>query len=71
VSYLELAGLVTGGWMMARAAHLVQGRADPFAKAKLASATFYARQLLPRASTLAEVVVDGSGCIAELDSALL
>ena len=74
VSYLQLAGLVCGGWMMAEAAacSAMPSKADdPFYQAKLAAAGFYAAQLLPHASALTQVIVHGSAAIADLDTALL
>ena len=72
VPYLHLAVSVTGGWMMgkaalAAAAHLDQGEGDlPFYRAKLASARFYADQLLPQAAAYAETVKAGDAAIAGL-----
>ena len=74
VSYLQLAGLVCGGWMMAEATArcVAPGKNnDDFYRAKLAAAGFYATQLLPQASALAQIIVHGSTTIAELDTALL
>jgi hypothetical protein len=49
VAYLEAAGWVLGGWMLARAAHADEARYG-------AVADFYLRRLLPRASArLAEM----------------
>ncbi len=71
VSYLELAVVVCNGWMMAKAAlaastHLDTGEGDQaFYRAKLASARFYADQMLPKAIACAETVKAGdSGCLA-------
>ncbi len=53
--YLRLFGTVAGGWMMTKAAVAAQaalaaGEGDPeFARAKLATATFYATNILPMA----------------------
>jgi hypothetical protein len=74
VSYLQLAGLVCGGWMMAEAAArsaAAQASGDVFYRAKLDSAGFYAAQLLPRAGALAEIIVHGSAAVADIDTALL
>ena len=74
VSYLQLAGLVCGGWMMAEAAarSVAAGKSDEaFYRAKLAAAGFYALQLLPQAGALAQIIVHGSATIADLDTALL
>jgi acyl-CoA dehydrogenase len=71
VPYLDLAVAVCGGWMMgkaalAAAAKIAAGDTDPFYRAKLASARFYADQQLPKAGGLAEIVVTGDAAIAGL-----
>jgi acyl-CoA dehydrogenase len=66
VTYLELWGLVAGGWQMARAALVAVQRIgegavdDGFMQAKLATALFYAECLLPQADGLARTIVGGS-----------
>jgi hypothetical protein len=60
VPFLELMGIVAGGWMMARAAlaaqaHVASGDADPFYAAKIATARFYADHIMARAPGLAQV----------------
>ena len=73
--YLRLCGIVCGGWMMADAARLSQEKLDAgaqdatFYEAKLATAKFYAAQVLPAASALARTIIDGSHAIVELDAA--
>src|SRR6185369_13139555 len=70
VPYLHLAVTVTGGWMMARAAqaaagYLATGEGDQvFYRNKLATAHFYADQLLPQAAAYAETVMAGDAAIA-------
>jgi len=64
VPFLKLMGIVSGGWMMARAAlaarrHMASGSIDPFSPTKIASAEFFAANILPAAAGLALVVVDG------------
>ena len=65
VPYLELWGLVAGGWQMGRAAliaarHLAEGTGDArFLTAKIRTAHFYADALLPQATGLADVVTAG------------
>ena len=74
VSYLQLAGLVCGGWLMAEAAArsvAEDKQDDDFYRAKLAAAGFYALQLLPQAGALAQIIVLGSHTIADIDTALL
>jgi hypothetical protein len=72
VSYnlLMLAGTVTGGWQLARAAmaasrRLAQQGADrPFLEAKILTAQFYAGQLMPSALAYRKAIE--AGCEALL-----
>jgi 3-(methylthio)propanoyl-CoA dehydrogenase len=64
VPFLKLMGIVSGGWMMAKAAQIAwektaAGETDPFYAAKIATATFYAAHILPAAPGLAKVIVAG------------
>ena len=65
VPYLHLAVTVCGGWFMGKAAlaasgYLEQGAGDSaFYKAKIASAGFYADQMLPQATSYGETVKAG------------
>jgi len=77
VPFLELFGVVAGGWQTARAAlvahrHLAAGRGDPgFLRAKLGTAHFYADHVLVRAPGLARTVVTGAeGALAIEDDQL-
>ncbi|WP_415035892.1 acyl-CoA dehydrogenase [Azonexus sp.] len=76
VPYLNLAVIVCNGWMMARAAlaaaaYLEQGTGDqPFYRAKLASARFFADQMLPQAIACAETVKAGDSDITALGDAV-
>jgi alkylation response protein AidB-like acyl-CoA dehydrogenase len=77
VPFLELFGVVAGGWQTARAAlvahrHLAAGRGDPgFLRAKLGTARFYADHVLVRAPGLARTVVTGAeGALAIEDDQL-
>ncbi|HSD19018.1 MAG TPA: acyl-CoA dehydrogenase C-terminal domain-containing protein [Anaeromyxobacter sp.] len=77
VPFLELFGVVAGGWQAARAAlvahrHLAAGRGEPgFLRAKLGTARFYADHVLVRASGLARTVVTGAeGALAIEDDQL-
>jgi len=60
VPYLMLAGVVHGGWQMARAAMVcagrLQGQDDAFLRDKLRTAAFYAGHVLPRAAALSAAV---------------
>jgi 3-(methylthio)propanoyl-CoA dehydrogenase len=66
VPYLELWGVVAGGWQMGRAAEvavdqLARGEGDAaFLRAKLATARFYAESVLPLADAHAQAVMNGS-----------
>ena len=66
VPYLKLWGIVAGGWQMARAAKvavdkLARGEGDAaFMRAKIATARFYAENLLPLADAYAQSAVTGS-----------
>ena len=76
VPYLMLAGVVHGGWQMARAVlvcrrRLAGGSTDPFHREKLATGLFYAAHILPRALALsaavrAGVVADACGAAANI-----
>jgi len=64
VPFLELFGVVAGGWQMGRAAlvsqaRLHEGSADDFHIAKLQTARFYAHHVLSRAAGLSHAVVHG------------
>jgi acyl-CoA dehydrogenase len=63
--FLELFGIVAGGWQMARAALVCHGRLgeggdDDFYTAKLHTARFYADHVLSRAGGLSHAVVHGA-----------
>jgi acyl-CoA dehydrogenase len=65
VNYMMLTGYVCGGWQMARAAlaargWLQTGADDDFYRAKIATARFYAEQILPKASALLTAVRSGA-----------
>ena len=66
VPYLNLWGVVAGGWQMARAAKvavdkLAKGEGDAtFMRAKVATARFYAESLLPLAEAYALSAMTGS-----------
>jgi acyl-CoA dehydrogenase len=75
VPYLNLCGFVTGGWLLAKSAALAVGRRAgaerEFYEAKLATARFYAQQVLPRALALARIVQNGAPSVTESDAALI
>jgi hypothetical protein len=72
--YLRLAGLVVGGWLMARSA-LAASRLLPGAKGsdaaflreKIGTARFYAGQLLPQATGLLPAITAGAGPLFQVD----
>jgi hypothetical protein len=70
VPYLLLAGIVLGGWLMARAAHIAAqrvaagGEDQAAMRAKLHSARCYAAQILPQALACSRVVRAGGASVA-------
>jgi alkylation response protein AidB-like acyl-CoA dehydrogenase len=69
VPYLELVGLLAGGWVMARAAAATEdpGTAAPaFGAAKRATARFYTDAILPKADALAMIVAKGGAAVLGL-----
>jgi len=61
-AYLRLAGLVLGGWQMARALLAAERLRDgdpAFYNTKIATARFFAENLLPQAQALATSIVEG------------
>ena len=72
VPYLKLAGVVFGGWQMARAAQiatrkLATGEGDAaFYKAKVATARFFADHYLSTASGYCAAIVEGSAGVLAL-----
>jgi len=73
--YLMLCGFVLGGWLMARAAHIVSAggtaAGSEYKAAKLATARAYVGQLLPRALSYRQIVRSGAGSVAGVDAALI
>ena len=83
VPYLLLAGVVLGGWQMARAAAIVAARMDAggtndgandgasdadFNRAKLATARFFADHVLSRATGLRDGIVEGAEAVMALEA---
>ena len=72
VLYLKLAGIVLGGWQMARAALVAEqklkaGEGDPrFYQAKIATARFFADHILSQASGYRAAIVEGSAGVLAL-----
>ena len=75
VHYLNLWGVVTGGWLLARSTLIClaePGGLDPdFITAKVASAQFFATQVLPDAAACERKMRAGSASVVEYASALL
>jgi hypothetical protein len=73
VLYLKLAGVVLGGWQMARAALVARQKLDggdgdaAFYRAKIATARFFADHILSQADGLRHAIVDGSAGVLALD----
>ena len=70
--YLRMIGVTLGGWLLARqalvaAAALKAGSGDPaFLKAKIATARFYAEQILPQVAALSGPVTRGAATLYAL-----
>ena len=73
VLYLKLAGVVLGGWQMARAALVARQKLDAgdgdaaFYRAKIATARFFADHVLSQADGLRHAIVDGAAGVLALD----
>jgi alkylation response protein AidB-like acyl-CoA dehydrogenase len=74
VLYLRLAGIVLGGWQMARAAIIAQQKleaGDPdasFYQAKIGTARFFADHILSQATGLCSAIVEGSPGVLALNA---
>ena len=72
VPYLKMAGVVLGGWQMARAAAVAAARLNAgegdskFYEAKLGTARFYAEQILPQALAYRTAIVEGGQAVMAL-----
>jgi butyryl-CoA dehydrogenase len=75
VPYLRLAGIVLGGWQMARAALIAQRKLDAgegdasFYQAKIGTARFFADHVLSQAGSLRTAIVGGSAGVMALTEA--
>ena len=73
VTYLKLAGIVLGGWQMARAALAAQKRLDAgegdaaFYRAKIGTARFFADHILSQAPGLRTSIIDGAAGVLALE----
>lgn len=74
VPYLKLAGVVLGGWQLARAAKIAHAKLQAgdgdasFNQAKLATARFFADHILTTAFGLSVSIVDGSSGVMALNN---
>ena len=75
VPYLKLCGVVIGGWLLAKSAALAAaglgGAERAFYQAKIRTAHFYAKQVLPRALGLAQVVEEGADSVLQSSAELI
>jgi butyryl-CoA dehydrogenase len=73
VPYLKLAGIVLGGWQMARAAVISQQKLDAgsgdagFYKAKIGTTRFFADHFLSQSSGIRSSIIEGSAGVMALD----
>lgn len=66
VPFLKLLALVSGGWLMARAAGIVAGReGSDFRTGKMTTARFFADHHLVECRTLAQIVTEGAPVIQD------
>ncbi len=75
VPYLKLCGVVIGGWLLARSAALaanrIEGEGRAFYQAKIRTAHFYAKQILPQSLGLAQIVEEGADSVLATDAELV
>jgi 3-(methylthio)propanoyl-CoA dehydrogenase len=76
VPFLKLMGIVSGGWVMTRAAlasraHMSAGDSDTFWPTKIATANFYATHVLAAAGGLAQVVIAGGASALAISEELM
>jgi len=68
VNMMMMMGTTLGGWLLAKGAkasksHIDKGDNDVFYKNKIATATFFAEQILPRSSAYASAVMTGADAV--------
>ena len=72
VPYLKLAGIVLGGWQMARAALIAEQRLEAgegdagFYQAKIGTARFFADHFLTQAAGYRTAIIEGSAGVLAL-----
>lgn len=64
--YLELSGLVLGGWLLAKSTLAAHETGDPILDEKLAVTQFYVTNQLPQASALEIAIVSGADSVLKL-----
>ena len=74
VPFLKLTGIVVGGWLMARSAQIAAGRLNEadgdFYKAKMATAAYFAKHVMPEANSYRDAIVNGADAVLALEEAL-
>ena len=75
VPYLNLTGIVVGGWLLAKSAQIAQkkldaGATDGYYKGKVATARFFAEHLLVKAGGLSTEITKGGASVFGLDEPL-
>jgi alkylation response protein AidB-like acyl-CoA dehydrogenase len=77
VPFLNLCALTIGGWLLARGADIASRKLEAgagdreFFAAKIATAHFYATQILPQTLALEQIVVHGGEAVTGTDAALI
>ena len=67
--YLELFGIVAGGFYLAKLALAAAGSDDPWVQAKIDTAVFYAANILPRSAGLYPAATSGASTLFAVDAA--
>jgi alkylation response protein AidB-like acyl-CoA dehydrogenase len=67
--YLELLGIVAGGFYLARLALAAAGADDSWLQAKIDTAVFYATNILPRSAGLLPAATSGASTLFAVDAA--
>jgi 3-(methylthio)propanoyl-CoA dehydrogenase len=77
VPFLRLCALTIGGWLLARSADIAARKLEggatdrEFFEAKIATAHFYATQVLPQTVALEQIVIHGGESVAGTDAGLI
>jgi hypothetical protein len=75
VPYLNLGGIVIGGWLLAKSSRIAQDKIDAgdtngYYKGKIATTRFYAQHVLVKAQALKKEITEGGASVFELDEPL-